>query len=191
MRGDLVIEIQTRNFTAIRPKLNILLGNHPVLLVYPIAKVKWIVRQEDGEQVSRRRSPRRGRVEDLFYELIYIPNLLKHPNLTLEVVFIEAEEVRRNDGKGSWRRQGWSIADRRLVQVLGYELFRTPADFYKLLPEKLECPFTNHDLAKQTGLNQSLARRMIYCLQKMNLIEFIGKRGRARLFEIIQRDQTR
>jgi hypothetical protein len=185
LRGDLVIEIQTRNFSAIKPKLTALLNNHPVLLVYPIAKEKWITRQEGTERLSRRRSPRRGRIEDLFYELIRIPRLLQHPNLTLEVAFIEAEEIRLNDGKGSWRRQGWSIADRRLIEVMGHEQFNTPADFYRLLPEKLDYPFTIRDLAELAGLNQNLARKMAYCLREMDLLHVSGKRGRAQLFEII------
>jgi len=185
LHGNLIIEIQTRNFTAIRPKLNALLESHPVLLVYPIIKEKWIVRMEGGERRSRRRSPRKGRIEDLFFELIHIPNLLQHPNLNLEVVFIIAEEARLNDGKGSWRRQGWSIADRRLLHVIGQERFNTPSDFYKLIPEKLEAPFTIRDLAKQAEINQNLARRMAYCLQKMDLIQVIGKRGRMRLFNLI------
>jgi hypothetical protein len=185
LRGDQVVEIQTRNFSAIKSKLITLLENHPVLLVHPIAKVKWIVRQAGEEQLSRRRSPRRGRIEDLFYELVRIPELLIHPNLTLEVVFVEAEEIRLNDGKGSWRRQGWSIADRRLLKIAGHAQFYTPADFYKILPEKLANPFTIHDLAKKAGLSQGLARKMAYCLRKMNLIRVIGKRGRAQLYETI------
>jgi hypothetical protein len=184
LRGELVIEVQTRNFTTIRPKLNALLDTHPVLLVYPIVKEKWIIRRESSEQVSRRRSPRRGRVEDLFYELIHIPNLLQHPNLTLEVVFICAEEIRLNDGKGSWRRQGWSIADRRLLKVLGQEIFSSSADFYRLLPDGLANPFTVRDLAEHAGLNLNLARKMAYCLEKMEILSVIGKKGRARLFEI-------
>ena len=42
VRGDLLVEIQTRNFAAIKRKLLALVPHHPVQLVYPIAREKWI-----------------------------------------------------------------------------------------------------------------------------------------------------
>ena len=77
VRDDQLIEIQTGNFSAIKAKLENLVRRHPVRLVHPIAQTKWIVRLDArGGRVSRRRSPRRGRVEDLFLELVYIPHLM-------------------------------------------------------------------------------------------------------------------
>ncbi len=40
VRGDLLIEIQTKNFSAIKRKLEKLLVRHPVRLVYPIPRAK-------------------------------------------------------------------------------------------------------------------------------------------------------
>ena len=49
VRGDLLVEVQTGNFTAIKRKLAALTAHHPVRLVYPLAREKWIVRlAEDG-----------------------------------------------------------------------------------------------------------------------------------------------
>ena len=75
-RGPQLIEIQTRNFAALKHKLTRLVERHPVRLVHPIAQEKWIVRlKRDGvAPVSRRKSPRRGRVESLFIELVSFPN---------------------------------------------------------------------------------------------------------------------
>ena len=57
-RGSLLIEIQTKNFSAIKRKLSNLTKNHKVRLVYPIPERKWIVRvTETGETISRRKSP--------------------------------------------------------------------------------------------------------------------------------------
>ena len=70
VRGDQLIEIQTGNFSAIKAKLEDLVRNHPVRLVHPIAQTKWIVRLDArGERISKRRSPRKGRLEDVFLEL--------------------------------------------------------------------------------------------------------------------------
>jgi hypothetical protein len=56
----------------------------------------------------RRKSPKRGRLEDLFWELVSIPQLLSNPNFSLEVLMIRGEEVRRYEGKRAWRRRGWA-----------------------------------------------------------------------------------
>ena len=89
-RGDLLIEVQTKSFHAIKRKLSSLVENHQVRLVYPIPERKWIIRiTESGESVSKRKSPRRGKLVDLFYELVSIPNLIARENFSLEVLMIE------------------------------------------------------------------------------------------------------
>src|ERR687896_732051 len=82
VRDDLLIEIQTRNFASIKSKLNNLARCHRVRLIYPILQEKWIVRPAtlNGKGAIRRKSPKRGRTEDLFWELVSIPQLLLNPN---------------------------------------------------------------------------------------------------------------
>jgi hypothetical protein len=184
LQGDLLIEIQTRHFDAIRPKLLHLLDRHPVRLVYPIAQEKWIIRlPAQGDQPgSQRKSPRRGRWEHVFIELVRIPALIEHPNFSLELLLTREEELRRDDGLGSWRRGRVSIIDRRLLAVLDSRLLVSPQDFLAFLPQNLEGPFTNAELARRLALPVSLARRMTYCLRAMGLIQDAGKRGRAGLY---------
>src|SRR5258708_39950387 len=70
---DLLIEIQTRNFASTRAKLIKLTRSHQVRLIYPVVQEKWIVRSvaaNSGSVVRRRKSPKRGRLEDLFWELV-------------------------------------------------------------------------------------------------------------------------
>jgi hypothetical protein len=182
VRGDLLIEIQTGNFTALKGKLPRLVADHRVCLVYPVAARKWIVRVDaDGQPVSRRKSPRRGRVEDLFKELVRIPTLLAEPTFSLEVVLVHAEQVLRDDGLGSWRRKGWSVVDHRLIEVVGSQRFDTPDDLAALLPDTLPAPFTNRELADALKIRLNLAQKMTYCLRKMNVIAVEGKRGNALL----------
>ena len=132
VRGGLLIEIQTRNFSAPKKKLKRLIREHCVRLVYPIARRKWIVRvAQSGEMLSRRRSPKKGRLIDLFYELVRIPDMIKNQNFSLEILMIREEEVRCNDGKGSWRRRGASIRDRKLIDVIGRMMFKDEKDFLR------------------------------------------------------------
>jgi hypothetical protein len=201
VRDDLLIEIQTHNFGALRDKLNRLLMGHTVRLVYPVAVEKWVVRlAADGSLVGRRRSPKRGRIEDVFAELIRFPAMMAHPHFTLEVLLIRAEEQRRNDGLGSWRRKGWSIYDHILLDVIEPVTWNEPEDFLHLLPPPLRTPegtssqrpgptygvlphpFTTSDLAIGLGISKSLARKMAYCLYHMGLLTRVGKQGQSVLY---------
>jgi hypothetical protein len=188
VRGDRLIEIQTSNFSAIKAKLEDLVKHHPVRLVHPIAQTKWIVRLDSrGKRVSKRRSPRRGRVEDLFLELVYIPRLMKETNFSLEALLVQSEEELIDDGRGSWRRRHWSIHDRRLLDVVGRTTFSTPVDILKLLPATLPEEFTTRELAESLQLRANIAQKMTYSLRHMDVIETIGKRGRAYNYIIKQK----
>ncbi|UCH71030.1 MAG: hypothetical protein JSV29_03390, partial [Candidatus Bathyarchaeota archaeon] len=185
VREALLIEIQTKNFFGIKKKLIKLLENHEVRLVYPIPQLKWIVHvTESGERIRRRIAPRKGNLGDLFYELIRTPNLIKKDNFSLEVLMIDEEEVRCNDGKGSWRRRGVSIKDRRLMNVNNKILFKNENDFLRFLPEYPIKPFTNRKFTELSGVSISLARKITYCLRKMGAITASGKRGKELIFEI-------
>jgi hypothetical protein len=183
-RGDLLIEIQTANFSAIKTKLQHLLKRHRVRLVYPIAKQKWIIHKSSSSEdtFGRRRSPKRGCLLDLFDELIRIPSLFHNDNLGIEVLMIEEEEIWRNDGKGSWRRKGASIEDKKLIGVFGKELFKHRTDFLNILPKDLPEPFSNRNLAQKLGIHINQSRRVTYSLKKIGVIAEVGKNGNQMLF---------
>ena len=184
VRGDLLIEVQTGNFSALKQKLSDLIRRHPVRLVHPVPERKWIVRVDrDLESVlSRRRSPKRGRLEDLFQELVYIPRLIMDPNFSVEVLLVDSEDVLVDDGRGSWRRRRWSIHDRRLLEVKDRRVFNEPGDLRLLLPDALPEEFTTKELAAVSGIRPVLARKMAYCLRNMGAIDIVGRRGRSVLY---------
>ena len=185
VRDDLLIEIQTGNFSSIKSKLNKLAHSHRVRLIYPIVQEKWIVRVPHDHKgaATRRRSPKRGRLEDLFWELVSIPQLLSNPNFSLEILMIRQEEVRRYERKRKWRGKGWVIEGRELLQVLDQRLFGASADWLWFLPAGLES-FTTEDLATRMNTRRELAQKMAYCLREGKMIELIGKRGRANLYRV-------
>ncbi|MHA1883269.1 MAG: hypothetical protein ACTSUO_09530 [Candidatus Thorarchaeota archaeon] len=187
VRDDLLIEIQTRNFSAIKNKLMQLLKDHKVLLVYPIPKEKWIVRETpDGSSViSRRKSPKRLDFIDVFRELVRIPRILRHSNFSLELVLIKEEQVLCKDGKGSWRRKGWSVIDRKLVEIIDRKLFSAPSELLDILPKDIPNQFTNKDLAELANITRNLAQKVTYCLRQLGVIELQGKQGRSHLFKIV------
>ena len=186
VREDLLIEIQTRNFSSIKSKLTKLVRSHRVRLIYPIVHEKWIVRlaKDDSSGVIRRKSPKKGRLEDLFWELVSIPHLLTNPNFSLEVLMIRGEEVRRYAGKRRWRTRGWVIEGHRLVEVLDQRLFGDSADWLGFLPDGMDS-FTTEDLATGMSTRRELAQKIAYCLREGRMIELIGRRGRANLYRVL------
>jgi len=181
--GAQCIEVQTRNLGQMKRKVLSLLEHHAVHIVHPIAEERYILRvAADGARVSRRRSPKHGRVHDLFPELVGLAPLLGHPNLTLEVALIGEEQVWRDDGQGSWRRRRWSIADRRLLGVGQSFVFAAPADYAPLLPAALPETFDTGELAAGIQAPRPLAQQMVYCLRALGLLQAAGKRGRAVLY---------
>ena len=188
VRDDRLLEIQTGNFAAIKSKLTQLVRSHPVRLIYPIAQEKWIVKLANDEcsKVTRRKSPKRGRVEDLFWEMVSLPQLMSNSNFSLEVLMIKEEEVRRYKDKRKWRRKGWGLEERRLLEVVNQRLFEEPSDWLALLPERLKS-FTARDLAEAIEIHQALAQKMAYCLRKAKFIQLLGKQGRANLYRIADR----
>jgi hypothetical protein len=154
VRGELLIEIQTGSFASIRHKLGKLLPEHRIRLVYPIALEKWIVKlpKEENEDISRRKSPKRGRVEELFSEMVSFPLLFVNPNFSVEALLIREEEVRRFEVGRGWRRKGWVIEERRLIEVADRRIFNRPEDWLALLPDGLDDEFTTQDLVDRMSL---------------------------------------
>lgn len=187
VRGERLIEIQTTNFHALKAKIEYLLQDYHVRVVHPIPRDRWILRLgKDGELKSRRKSPKHGRPEDLFDELVGLVNLVGNPHFSLEVTLIQDEVVWIDDGRGSWRRKGWSVADRKLIKVLDTFLYERPLDYLSLLPRSFEGPFTNADLSKALKIRRRLAEKMTYCLRKMGVIETVGTRQRFNLYSIVR-----
>jgi hypothetical protein len=184
VRGDLLIEIQTQNLSSIRHKLTQLVARNKVRVVYPIARERWIVRKSrNGRRVlGRRKSPRHGRIESLFEELVSIAQLLAHPNFSLHVVGIQEEQIRHVNKGRNRRRKEWSIQERRLLQVVDQWLFETPRDMMKIIPAELPEPFTTKELSQVTNQPVWLAQKMAYCLRKMGAITAAGKRSRNVLY---------
>jgi len=181
VRGDLLIEVQTRGLSSARHKVAALLGRgHRLRVIFPIAVDTWIVKFDaDGGVLSRRRSPRHGIASDVFAELVSIATLLADPGLEIDLVLIEMEERRFHAPDGPWRRKGWTVDERRLVEVRGKLQLRGVADLAALLPSGLSEDFTTADLAVMLGRPRRLAQQMVYCLRGVDVVLAAGKRGNS------------
>jgi hypothetical protein len=185
-RGRLV-EIQHASLGAIRDKISELLVEHRVTLVKPIVVSKVLVKlsAKRGEVVGRRQSPKRGRLLDLFDELVHFARVFPHPRLTLEVLLVEIEEW-RYPGHGRrrrWRENDHQVEDQRLVAIRGKHRLRTASDLAALVRGPLPVPFHTGQLAESLGVPRWTAQRIAYCLHHMAALREVGKQGNARLYE--------
>ncbi len=181
IRGDLLIEIQTGNFPQIRAKLAKLLKGYRVRLVHPVPERRWVIREVDGRR-QRRVSPRVGRVEDVFNELVYCPTMPLDPNFSLEVLLVHSEESQAVRWRGR-KRTRYTVTERHLVKVVSSMVFERPEDYLKLIPD-MHGAFTARQLSKAIGLRITLARRVVYCLAKMGMLEEVGSVARAKLYRV-------
>lgn len=193
VREDLLIEVQTRGFSSMKQKITTLLDlGHRVRVVHPIPIDKWIVKVDaDGTVLSRRRSPRHGNPTDVFAELVSFPNLLADPRLEIDVILTNEEEYRRYTPNRSWRRKGWTIEERRLIDVVDTLLISNTDDLAALLPAGLSDPFTTADLATELGRPRRSAQQMAYCLRIADVIVAVGKRGNAVEYRVVSSSADR
>ena len=183
VRGELLIEIQTGSFAPLRRKLDLLTREHPVRVVAPVARERRIIRlSAGGEILSTRRSPRHGRVEDVFSRLVSIPTLLCRPQLEIEILLIEEEELRLHRPGKAFRRHGWVVSGRSLSGVADCIRIASPEDAAALLPSTLPEPFDTAELAEAAAITRRLAQQMPYCLRTMGMLEISGSRRRAHLY---------
>ncbi len=186
VRNGELIEIQHGSLAAIRTKISNLLKKHRVRVVKPIVVRKRLIKQarRGGKVISRRLSPKKGTILDLFHELIYFTRVFPHVNLLLEAPLVEVEEWRfPGHGRRRRHRQGdQQVEDQKLVQIERAYNFRTAADLLQLMPPDLPSEFDTAQLAAGLDIDRSVAQRIAYCLRHMGAFDEVGKQGNARLY---------
>ncbi|MDR2479486.1 MAG: hypothetical protein LBD48_09265 [Treponema sp.] len=179
------IEVQTGSFGPLKQKATSLAQRGTVRIIHPVIINKYIeVFSADGKRQYRRKSPRTGSVWDLFKALLYAPELPLVPGLCIELVLVDVTERRLQDGKGSWRRKGVSIADRALTAWHETIPLNRPTDYLRFAPFKKNEEFTVSMLAEQAGIARETARKTLYVLTRMRIVQRVGKRKNAFVYKI-------
>jgi hypothetical protein len=169
-----LVEVQSGPLGPLRKKLQTLLPAHRVRIVKPVVVRRRLIRRacRDGADLSVRLSPRRGALVDVFDDLVGLARLLPHPNLDVELMAVEIEEVRLTRR----RRPGYTVLDRRLGAIIATVPLHQGFDLWTLLPETLPSPFTTRDLASQLQRPVAFAQRVAYCLRWADAVTVVGKR---------------
>jgi hypothetical protein len=179
-REGVLIEVQSGPLSPLRGKLRKLLPDHRVHVVKPVALARRVVRRarRDGGDLSARRSPWSGAVLDVFDDLTGLVQVFPHPNLRVDILGVEIDEVRIPRR----RRPGYAVVDRCLRQVSATFSLEIAADLWALLPGDWTAPFTTVDLAKRLERSVIFAQRVAYCLRLSGAAETVGKHGNRRIY---------
>lgn len=176
VRDDELIEIQCASLSAIRDKCQTLLKRHRLRVVKPVVMRTRIVKikRAGGKVTSRRMSPKRGNVLDVFEELIYFTRVFPHGNLTIEIPLVHVEQVRspkRGRRRRSWHKD-YRVEDTRLESIESTIEIRVPEDLLDLIGlPKESAPFNTADLAAWTDLPRWKTQQIAYVLRKTGAVE--------------------
>lgn len=185
-RDNEIIEIQTRQFNKLRNKLDYLLDLYNLTLCYPIINKKTInwLDPQTLQVEDERKSPKRGRIYDVFFELYKIKNFLKHPNLNLKLIIVDVLEYKLLNGWNESKKRGAERYDQIPVRLIGEVNIRELLDYSKFLPCELGLEFTSRDYAKITKIRLRDAQLALNILRYLGLVEVVGKSSRSYLYSL-------
>ncbi|MEO2031157.1 MAG: hypothetical protein ABGZ35_03625 [Planctomycetaceae bacterium] len=187
-----LIEIQCASLSAIRDKVRKLTECHQVTVVKPLAWKKKLLkkRRRNGKVISSRYSPSHQTLPYIFLDLVHFTNAFPHPNLQLDILLTEQEEI-RVPAKHKTRRRKHSVQDRRLVAVEQTVSVCTPGDLWEQLGLSLSCDFTTADLAEAGEMPRWLAQKAAWCFRRMDFLEPTGKQGNAVVYRCVEQRRSR
>ena len=193
-----ILEVQTGGFFPLREKVAWYLTHTPcgVTVVHPIPSVRYLswIDPNDGSIISRRRSPKRGRVRDVAKELYWLSDFIGNPRFSLRLLLMELEEYRMADGWSRDGKRGSNRYERFPTALLGdvtltssedYADYFLPAALASLDGEGKYPLFTAAEYAKLTGIRGKATYSMIHLLERLGLIGETEERvGRSRGYRV-------
>ncbi|MGN1389712.1 MAG: hypothetical protein ACI4WR_08690 [Bulleidia sp.] len=187
--GNRITEIQTGSFAPMRPKLSALLGEYQSTIVHPIPAEKWIswIDPETGEITKRNKSTVTGTFYHAFRELYQIRPFLQEHNLSIDLLLIDMEEYRIQDGWSEDRKKGSHRFERIPVRLTDELLLEKPEDYRAFLPESLSEPFTSAEFMKAASprkIRTVSASSVMRILEEQGILEETGKQGNRILWSI-------
>ncbi len=115
----------------------------------------------------------------MFDRLVAFPSLLTHPNRTVEVLLLSEDNIRAVRPVTSGRRAR-DPGERHLREVLDRIELPDAHDARRMLQPFPREPFSTRELSIVLGCRILLARRTVYCLRAVEIIEASGERAAHR-----------
>lgn len=185
LSDGVIYEIQTGSFSGLTKKLSYLLERNIVVLVHPIAKNTFISKHKNSfseQSINLRRSNKHGDFIHIVNELIYLPQLMKHPRFSVEVILTEEKQNRVYDPTLRRKRGGWRTISRELISIIDRRKINNMSELFKFTNNKIPDTFNSKELSIAINQPIDIARKMAYCLYKAGITEIIGKVGNAKQY---------
>lgn len=185
LRGDEIIEIQTRAFSSLRKKLSAYRGKFRVTVVYPIDAQKYIswIDTETGEVSERHKSPKRGEAWQILRELYALCPIMPLENVCFKLIFVNTEEYRVLSGRSrDKKRFGAARYERIPTELCDIATLEKTEDFKALIPNKLGDTFTAAEFAKAAKMTPRGAGYAMRVLVTLGVIEHTANEGRAYVY---------
>jgi len=116
-------------------------------------------------------------------DVCYLGDLLLHPDLSIVIAMLEADEYRPAGQVRSRRRRGALNGVERIpTAFVGEMCFDCPDDYRQLIPEALPDRFTMAQFSSAAGFSSLQTSGAIKALLKLGVIAEDGREGRSRAF---------
>lgn len=182
----IIYEIQTQNFNLLRKKLDTLLKQNQVVIVYPACRIKQIYSiNEYGEYIKQAKSPKKGTPFQILVEMYKIRDYLTHPNLSFKVLYLDMDEYREVVPKKHYRSKGYIRYKQVPTNIVEEYNLKTSDDYIDIF-NTYNCPtsFTTTDFSKCFKISTSKASNAIKSLETLDIVVFKEKIGRKKLWAI-------
>ncbi|PPR78663.1 MAG: hypothetical protein CFH01_00864 [Alphaproteobacteria bacterium MarineAlpha2_Bin1] len=180
-----IYEIQTGSFSGLSNKIQSLIEEYSLVLVYPIAACSIIAKQiskNNKKETILRKSPKKGDFLNIINELIYIPKLINHPRFSIEVVLIEERVNKIYDKNIRRNRGGWRTINRELLSIIDTKHIHSTQDLLDIISIDLPSSFDTTQLSIIMKKPLSFTQKLAYCLCKANVTKVIGKKGNSKIY---------
>lgn len=197
-----IIEIQTQNIGKLKTKIEYAIKNNlKIKIVIPIIAKKNIITTNNNEIISKRISPKKENIYNLFKKIIGIHSFLSKENLTLEILFLEITEHRiklkektQSQNKKRRYKKDWIKTDKSLDKILSKTIFNKKEDYLKLLPKNIPQEFSSKELKELYKIENNNAKNInsqinaiLWVLNKASFTEFLYKKDRLKYYKISQK----
>lgn len=177
-----IIEIQTSSFNAMRKKLETLLPDYKITIVYPIIQERTLYNFNDlGELENIRKSPKREHPLKIGKELYKINHLLNHKNLSFIGVVLKVYEE-RIPYINRYKQRRMTRINQIPYELVAIINFKNPADFKYIIPFDNE--FTALDFKKKIKLSPRDTASTLISLRTLEAIEITRKEGKKYIYQI-------
>ncbi len=187
---ETIIEIQTANLSSLKKKINFLLQNHNVEIVFPVAEQTVIETwTEDGELVSTRKSPKKEDALCIFKQITQLWQFVDNNKFSIRLLFINQKQIRIKTeekiqliNKSRRFKKNWYKKNRKLLSINNEQVLSSKEDYAKLVKEIIKTEqFCRKELEQTVGKDAGV---ILWVLKKMEIIEYTETKGRKIYYAI-------